>query len=431
MLLIYTPHISNRLHYICSFIFTDVLQMVFTFTTDVDYFIAHNGTKINYSHVQIACPFSIAAHPLLFEKNIQPQHITCFKTNRGFTAFFATKGQPYPFDIFAASFYLISRYEEYLPHDTDTYGRYAHANSVAFKNNFLQLPLVNIWINDFAKAIQGLYPLFAISSPTFSFIPTYDVDMAWSYKYKGWLRTLGGFIKKPSLNRVKVWLGLLNDPFDCYNFLNKLHKDYALAPTYFFLVAKQNGSYDKNILPSKLAMQKLIQAHANLYEVGLHPSWSSYNNQAALLGEKNTLAQIINRPVVKSRQHYIKLSLPVSYQYLVNMGITADYSMGYGSINGFRASIATTYPWYNLANDKATLLHIHPFCFMDANSYYEQKQSLSETYTELLHYYTVTKNVGGQLITIFHNSLLGNQGSFKGWADMYARFVKDVSLVRE
>jgi len=62
-------------------------------------------------------------------------------------AFFETSGD-FSFDIFAASFYLLSRYEEYLPHQKDQFGRYAHTNSLAFREEFLQLPLVNIWIEE-------------------------------------------------------------------------------------------------------------------------------------------------------------------------------------------------------------------------------------------------------------------------------------------
>ncbi len=61
--------------------------------------------------------------------------IECFDINFH-KAFFETSGD-FPFDIFAASFYLLSRYEEYLPHEKDMYGRYAHTNSLAFREHFL------------------------------------------------------------------------------------------------------------------------------------------------------------------------------------------------------------------------------------------------------------------------------------------------------
>jgi hypothetical protein len=90
--------------------------------------------------------------PLHFEDSIKEQNISCFEHN-GFKEFFKTTGD-YPFDIFAASFYLLVRYEEYLSHKKDMYGRYAHENSLAFKEGFLNFPLINIWIEDFKKYLK-------------------------------------------------------------------------------------------------------------------------------------------------------------------------------------------------------------------------------------------------------------------------------------
>jgi hypothetical protein len=38
------------------------------------------------------------------------------------------------------------------------YGRYAHENSLVFKENFLHLPLINIWLQNFKKELQKKFP---------------------------------------------------------------------------------------------------------------------------------------------------------------------------------------------------------------------------------------------------------------------------------
>ena len=101
--------------------------------------------------------------------------------------------------------------------------------------------------------------------------------------------------------------------------------------------------------------------------------------------------------------------------------------MGYGSINGFRASVASTFDWYDLLKNEPTQLRIHPFCFMEANSFYEQRISASEAYDELMHYCTVCKAVMGQLITIWHNNFLGTDPKFKEWRNIYQRFIAQVT----
>jgi hypothetical protein len=194
MLLIYSHTGSARLLYICSFIFKEQLGLQFNLTIDAEKFKAHTGPKINYSDLQISNEaFQIKNHSLLFEKNIQPQTIECFTVNN-YKAFFKTENSDFPFDIFAASFYLITRYEEYLPHEKDMYGRFAYENSLAYKEGFLNLPLINNWINSFADKLKEKFSTFNFQLSTFNFLPTYDIDIAFSYKHKGLIRNLGGFL---------------------------------------------------------------------------------------------------------------------------------------------------------------------------------------------------------------------------------------------
>ncbi len=429
MLLIYTHITSSRLQYICHFIFRDLLGIDFNITVDSEEFKNYDGPKINYSDSPIPDHgIWIKKQELLFEELIIPQRIVCFEWN-GTKAFFKTGTADYPFDIFAATFYLISRYEEYLPHAKDEYGRYAHGNSLAFKEEFLNLPLVNIWVKDFAQKLKAKHSTFNIQHSTFAFLPTYDIDIAYSYKHKGLTRNIGGFFTSPSLERIRVLFNSKKDPFDAYDWLDELHQQNNFHPIYFFLVAEKNGPYDKNILPHKDAMWDLVERHAKKYKVGLHPSWQSGDDVALIKKEKVQLEAMrdhISSRVTASRQHYIRFNLPLTYQRLIDAGFTDDYSMGYGSINGFRASVASSFYWYDLEKEDQTDLRIHPFCFMDANSFYEQKQSAAETLDEMNHYYEQCRSVDGMMITIWHNNFLGDTKMFHGWKDIYKQFIARV-----
>lgn len=427
MVLLYSHTPSSRFSYISNFIFKELLGLDYTFTTDPEAFKNHDGVSINYSDTIIKeKEFRISNYNLLFEISIKEQPVTCFETN-GYKAFFKIDNCDFAFDIFAATFYLLSRYEEYLPHTKDMYGRYAHENALAFKEGFLQLPLVNTWVKAFALEIKKKYSMFNVQCSMFRFEPTYDIDIAYSYKYKGLLRNIGGFLKSPSLERIKVLLGLQKDPFDAYNWLHQMHQQNKLQPVYFFLMAEKKGIYDKNISPDKSAMWQLIKRHSRNYTVGIHPSWQSGDVPPLLKKEKEYLAEVIEKKVTASRQHYIRFDLPEGYQKLIDAGITDDYSMGYGSINGFRASVASSFFWYDLQNEKQTSLRIHPFCFMEANSYYEQQFFAAQAYEELLHYYHVCKEASGTLITIWHNNFLGTVKEVVSWKKMYEEFVGFVS----
>ncbi|MEJ7609756.1 MAG: polysaccharide deacetylase family protein [Ferruginibacter sp.] len=231
---------------------------------------------------------------------------------------------------------------------------------------------------------------------------------------------------KSGWTRIAVLVGMKKDPFESFGFLHELHRRYALHPLYFFLVAQKTGIYDKNILPGKKAMRQLIQYHAKQYPVGLHPSWKSFKDPAVLTKEKNILEEIVQQKVTATRRHYIKMALPGTYRDLLMAGIKDDHSMGYGSINGFRASVASSYNWYDLSEEKITTLRVHPFCFMDANCYYEEKLSPDESYAQLMHYYTTCRDNGGTLITVFHNNFLGTDKRFKGWRELYTKFISQL-----
>lgn len=99
--------------------------------------------------------------------------------------------------------------------------------------------------------------------------------------------------------------------------------------------------------------------------------------------------------------------------------------MGYGSINGFRASVASSFYWYDLEKEERTDLRIFPFCFMDANAYYEQRYTAAQAMTELMHYYHLIHKVNGLMITVWHNTFLGSDPQFAGWKEVYEIFLKE------
>lgn len=428
-MIVFSNSITPRLQYILDFIGKETIGKPFEIVTDVKFFREHTGPKINYSKQRISEEeYRIENKELLFEKEIKKQIIECFETN-GYKAFFKAKGD-FPFDIFAASFYLLSRYEEYLPHQKDLYGRYAHENSLAFREGFLQLPLINIWIDDFKTSLKQKFPLLITHHSSFIFLPTYDIDEAYSYKHKQWWRTIGGMVKSMVngqwsmvRERMNVLLGKENDPYDSFKWMNELHRQFDLRPVYFFLVPKKTGKYDKNISPSKSAMYDLIRTHGDCYLMGIHPSWQSGDDLEKLKIEVLNLGHIIGKQITLSRQHYIRFTLPYTYKQLIDLGIITDFSMGYGSINGFRASVASSFFWYDLEKEKRTELLLRPFCFMEANSFYEEKLSDQQAFEELKYYYDIVRSVNGELITIWHNSFLGTDKKFKGWREIYERFI--------
>ncbi|HEY0750843.1 MAG TPA: polysaccharide deacetylase family protein, partial [Chitinophagaceae bacterium] len=227
-------------------------------------------------------------------------------------------------------------------------------------------------------------------------------------------------------HRLQVLTGKQQDPFDSYGWMSELHYEYDLKPIYFFHVGQRRNQYDKNIPTSNKEYQQLIRITAAKNKIGLHPSWYSGDEMKMLSKEKAILEKISLQGISCSRQHYIRFTIPGTFRQLMDTDIYEDYSMGYGTVNGFRASVTVPFYWYDLEREQETHLLLHPFCFMDANSFYEQKQTSAEALKELMDYYIRVKEVDGTLTIIWHNTFLGNDPLYKGWREVYEAFLRQI-----
>ncbi len=432
-MILFSERISPRLTYIAEFISGECLNEALLITTDTRTYQNYQGPRLNYSARAIADKeIRIHPHGLLFEKGVQAQVIT-MQEWESMPVFFATPG-PIPFDLLSACFFLISRYEEYLPHDKDEYGRYAHQNSLAFQNGFLHRPLVNEWIEEFKKKVNQVFPDFSFRSRQFQLLPTYDIDIAYSYRGKGWWRNGAGYLRSLFTGRLSAikerWMvlkGKQQDPYDAYDWIDEVHGAAGFPALYFFHAGKRRVGYDKSIPPSHPLMQSLIRRMAGRYPVGVHPTWQSGDREELLAEEIQVLQTLTEKPVTISRFHYIRFHLPHSYHRLIDAGIREDHSMGYGSINGFRASVSSAFYWYDLEKEERTPLLIYPFCFMDANSFFEQKWTAGQAKEECLGYIKRVRDVNGMMVMIWHNNFLGTDPTFINWREAYAKILHEAS----
>ena len=195
MLLIYTPQITPRHKYIFNLFFNEIYKVDFRITTDLGSFQEFEGAKLNYSNKQFADEIFIESYGLIEEKGINQQEINV-KFEHDIPVFFqAQSDATMSFDVFSASFYLVSRYEEYLPFVKDAHQRFQAENALAYKHEFLQKPVVNIWAKMLIEKIKQQYPELSIISPEYNFISTIDIDNAYFYLEKGFVRSLAGFLK--------------------------------------------------------------------------------------------------------------------------------------------------------------------------------------------------------------------------------------------
>ena len=430
MILLLTDTFTPRLQYIADFIFKENFGVEYSITTNKRVFDESEAIKINYTEDPYpGGVINIRGNRLLFERKIHKQNIETFEVN-GLTAFFKNERGTvdFPFDIFSATFYLLSRYEEYLPHSKDEYGRYDYQQSLSSTSGFLKIPLVNKWLEFFADYIQSKFAGFQIKKKAFHFFPTYDMDIAFEWRYKGFIRNTGQLLTllmrqdyKKITQAFKILDGKIKDPFDNFDYFDKLHEELNLHPAYFFLVSKKNTKYDKNISPSRNEMKALIQWLARKNDIGIHPSYYASQDEKILKEEKFLLEEIAGITIQKSRQHYLRFNLPGTYRQLADAGIKGEFSMGYGAINGFRASYTDSFYWYDIEREEKTNLIVHPFCYMDSNIIFHQKLTPEESFEELMYFYNACKNVNGTFIVIMHNHLMSSYDL--EWRDAYEQFL--------
>jgi hypothetical protein len=93
--------------------------------------------------------------------------------------------------------------------------------------------------------------------------------------------------------------------------------------------------------------------------------------------------------------------------------------MGYSSQIGFRAGIASPFPFYDLEREDITSLLIFPFAIMDATLHYYLKLSPKEALEKSKEVIDEVKRVNGCLIFLAHNDLISDEGPYKGWRDKF------------
>ena len=423
MLLVYTHKISPRLKYVFKHICTRVLGIDVSFTTTIEEFIAHDSLKMSYTKQQLGNEFFVKSHDILFEQGLSDVEINVHDWEDTKCFFFNGDKSHIPFDIFAASFYLLSRYEEYLPHVNDEFGRFLATESIGYKYGFLHQPVVDIWAYKFRDKMQKQYPEFKFPQRAYSIKPIIDVPSAYSYRLKGLLRTFGGTIKdlsglklKRLYDRFMAVFGFKHDPHDTFKYIINKQKQTKHKFLFFFLIGAFS-TYDKGISPNKKKFVSLIKQVADYCKVGLKVSYFAIHDADILKKEKSRMETIINTSLMATRQSFSKLNLPESYRNLLDLEVQEDYTMGYINHIGFRAGSCTPFLFYDLDFEVQTPLKIWSYHLMDYALL--KTKSLLDKKKELNNIIDEVKKVDGEFVPVFHNYTFSDEDRWKGFKELF------------
>ncbi len=423
MLLVYTHKITPRLRYVFKHICTRILGIPVDFTTNVEEFIAHKSLKMSYTRQPLGNEIFVRSHELLFEQGLSDVEINVQDWELTKCFFPTNEKSSLPYDIFSASFYLLCRYEEYLPHVKDEYGRFTANESLAYKGGFLNQPVVDIWAYKLKTVLQEHFEDFKFPDKTYTVQPIIDVPMAYYFKQKGLLRSIGGTLNdlirlklKRFYNRYLVMAGFKRDPYDTFKWIINKQKASNYKFIVFFLIGDYS-TYDKNINVNKKKFVSLIKSVGDYCRVGLKVSYFALQDLETLKKEKKKLESIVNYELEVSRNSFSKLNLPESYRNLIELEIKEDYTMGYLNQLGFRAGTCTPFLFYDLDYEVQTPLLIHSFHCIDfallkIQSYLDKKEELQRIIYQV-------KQVNGIFTPVFHNYTFSDDERWKGFRDLF------------
>ena len=406
MLLIYTQKITPRIVYTFKHICTNILGIHIKFTSKIEEFIAHEGMKLSYGKQALGNELFLQKVDLLMEQGLSEVEIKVQPWGDDSCFFPVSENSALPFDIFAASFFLLSRYEEYLPHVKDDLGRFPASESVGYQEGFLQSPVVDIWAYKFKEVLQERFPEIALEKREFHSRAIIAVEHVFNFQNKGFLRSLAGMhldIIKLQFNkvidRIQVLLRIKKDPINIFEDLIAFIKEHKVSLLFMFQLS-DFSMYDRNINYNRNPYRSIIKYVGDYAEVGLIPGYFAYEDFKTLRKEKLRMENTVHTPLERVINVKYNLNIPEFYTFLTELEIPQDYSMGYPEASGFRAGTCSPFLFYDINTESTLALKIHPYVF---NSNIIEHNNFEKITTEVGKMLEEVKKVGGSFKAVFKN----------------------------
>jgi len=418
---------TPRVMYVIAEVFERRLGLTTKVWTDLDDFETQTGPKFNYSDLESSEGIpKLVPSGILFEKRIQIQDLEAGDAE--LPILFPRKGHALGFDPLAASFFLLSRYEEYLPHRSDEHGRYDSNQSILIQRKWQHMPLVEMYSEKLATWLHQSYPSIPGLRGEFKPMITVDVDQIFAMKAKGLVRSMVATAKDTvmgrGVQRANVMLGRKPDPNDMYDRLLESCKSAVVEPLFFFQVG-ESSRFDINNPPHLNEVRQRINEIALRSRVGIHPSYYSSTKQGTIAKELERLREITSESIQVSRQHYLRFQLPRTFHELADLGIQEEYSMGYHEFNGFRAGTCWPFKLFDLEKEEVVDITLYPTAWMDLTAIRLHPRE-EDAWQELLDLKEITAKYKGYLITTWHPEVLvASNEDYSSW-NIFDRLIEHV-----
>lgn len=420
---------SPRARYAVQEVLGTMLGWTVNWEDDRVRFEALTGPRLVYGIHAVPGAFHVLPVDLLGQQGLHPLDPEV-KIQDGLPLLFPVTGGDLPFDPFAASFYLLSRYEEALGVGQDPHGRPVAGQLHGARHAYLERPVVDEWALLLATRWRLLDPALPPPQRRYRLVNTVDLDNGFKYLGRPLWRTLGSMFRdaihgewRLLPQRLRVLSGSERDPYDIYAELQEPLSQGA-EQVLFFVLSAARSAWDHAVPLSFGPYAGRIRGISAWAEVGLHPSYKSSERPGLTAHESLALQSVTGKPVRCTRQHFLRMRSPGTYRELERLGVQDEYSMGFHEQLGFRAGTCTPYRWYDLGEERCTALRIHPFSVMDNTLITKLKLGPDAALAEASRVIARVKAVNGTFIGLWHESFLAHGDANAPWREAILRIIQ-------
>ncbi|MEA1953181.1 MAG: polysaccharide deacetylase family protein, partial [Campylobacterota bacterium] len=332
-------------------------------------------------------------------------------------------------DIFAACFFMLTRWEEYVNKNRDSHDRFPATESLAFKQGFLDRPVVNEYVEELKTMLLDLDSSLDFKKREFQLVLTHDVDQILKYPdiLSGVREIVGDIIKRKSLilalnnlfKKIKTHLNLQNDPFDTFDYLMDISESVS-TKSYFFFMGKGLTQFDNMYASHDDFVKRLIRKiKTRGHHIGIHPTYNAYNKNEQFYREKLELEENLKCNITFGREHFLRFEIPTTWQIWEDNNMVWDSTVGYADKEGFRCGICYEYSVFNILTRKKLNLKEKPLIVMEGSfATYQANINPGIMQDKILSLMTQVKKYNGDFVYLWHNSSF-NTTKWKEYQHIY------------
>lgn len=330
-------------------------------------------------------------------------------------------------DLFASTFFMLTRWEEAALPERDAFGRFPAHASLAYRAGFLHRPVVNEYARFLARGLARLGLPVPERQQTARLHLSCDVDYPrlWWSTLARW-RTLAGSLLQRKSSREALWwvrhhFFKPGDPFDVFEEWMVQAERKGLCWHFNFLSERPASADAYYSLEHPFVARLLQRIAARGHVIGFHPSRQAHADVAAFERELASLRRVSPVPVTTGRQHYLCFSVPDTWQRWNDFGMVWDSTLGYPEAEGFRCGICCDFPVFNINIRQMLPLREKPLLAMDVTLAHYRGYSPTQALDRMQALWRTVQEHRGELVLLWHNSSW-NDYFWKDWRHVLALF---------